>query len=163
MLRVSAQPMQHQVREGSHSLGLYGWLTTSCCTQVSKTKHSCEPLTATKGTATTSTMGKQTVRSELQSYKQKSDPSGLNGHIYMQLCRADIADKTCEIRFSSWVSTGKSLTCTADLNCTFCNHSAHMRRGVLHVAWVWNMHRDCQSVNKRTALLMVKEDFVLML
>lgn len=49
----SAKPTQQQAREGSQSLESHGRLTTSCCTQVSKRKHSCEAATATKGTATT--------------------------------------------------------------------------------------------------------------
>lgn len=71
--------------------------------------------------------------------------------------------KMREAQFSSWVRTGKSLTCTADLNYVFCIHSAGMQRGVLHTAWVWNMHRDCHRANERSALLMVKEDFLLMM
>lgn len=100
---------------------------------------------------------------ELRCSFKKSNPTGVSGHTHAALCRSDIADTMCEARFSSCVSTGKSLTCTADLSYIFCIYSARMRRGVLHVAWVWNMHRGCHHVNKRSALLIVKEDFVLML
>lgn len=68
--------------------------------------------------------------------RQKSNLTGVSGRARAALCRSDIADAMREARFSSGVSTGKSLTCTADLNYIFCIHSARMRRGVLHVARV---------------------------
>lgn len=53
---------------------------------------------------------------ELRCSFKKSDLTGVSGHTHAAPCRSDIADTMCEARFSSWVNTGKSLTCTADLS-----------------------------------------------
>lgn len=70
-----AQPIQQQAWEWSWSLEFYIRLTTPPCTEVSQRKHTCEPLTATKGTAAISTNGKAN-RKNCRAILEANLPSG---------------------------------------------------------------------------------------
>lgn len=57
----------------------------------------------------------------------KSGPASVSAHTGAALLLSIHTDMVDEVWVSSWVSIGKLLTCTADLNYIFCNHSAWMR------------------------------------